>query len=250
MSRPQPLDPPRTGQVLPRPARTGFAQLHQVFHPGSALPLRTRNCPGNDCWRSAGQFTDAFADRNSDGNSWCESNGRSWHDTGGNACPHTEVGGVILTIILLRRDRRRGLRGSLSRGRIGGTAAALARTNARCPIAADRCGEGHQENAGKFLHTFEEPGLTPVMVLFFSAAKYDASRFASAYHSGTVLVRENPNPLRVAAWSSCPSELLKAVFELATDHLVHIHQQTEAFGDEVLRPAHAPSHSGVVGFRL
>ena len=127
-----------------------------------------RNCPGNDCWGSAGQFTDAFADRNSDGNSWCESNRWSWDGAGGNACSHPEVDGVILTIILLRRDRRRGLRGSLGRGRIGGTAAALARTNARRPIAADRCGEGHQENAGKPFSYIRRTGLIPVTVLFFS----------------------------------------------------------------------------------
>ena len=89
----------------------------------------------------------------------------------------------------MRRDRRRGLRASLGRGRIGGTAATLARTNARRPIAADRCGEGHQENAGKehllgaLQVADDEPkqivrrevdhftGLTPVTVLFFSEAE-------------------------------------------------------------------------------
>ena len=63
-------------------------------------------------------------------------------------------------------------------------------------------------------------------------------------------LRENTNSSRVAACSSCLFELLKAVFELATDHFIHIHQQTETFGGEVLRSAHTPSHSGVVGFRL
>ena len=57
------------------------------------------------------------------------------------------------------------------------------------------------------------------------------------------LAGENPSPLRGAAWSSDPPELLKAFFELSADHFVHIHEQTNAFGDEVIRPAHAPGHS-------
>ena len=183
----------------------GFAQRHQVFHRGSALPLRTRErrrerllTQHRAAHRLPLRIRRPIPAHRRERLARCRGRPRNPNDTTGE-----RPRGRAPVISLSRAHWPR-------RPRLGSNERRVSDRSRSSPRASAR----ERRQISSYIR---RTGLTPKMVLFFSAKR--PSRSECRVWSQRIL-----RPLRGAAWSSDSPELLKAFFELSADHFVHIHQ--------------------------